>query len=82
MFVIIVRKHFDWLFSIMIIFSTSLEWEMYLMLNVIFVLYDGHVACSISMASLLQQGRDKKGWIQRVGLANVSPKGLYPGIRG
>ena len=56
MFVIIVRKHFDWLFSIMIIFSTSLEWEMYLMLNVIFVLYDGHVAWSISMASLLQQG--------------------------
>ena len=82
MFVIIVRKHFDWLFSIMIIFSTSLEWEMYLMLNVIFVLYDGHVAWSISMASLLQQGRDKKGWTQRVGLANVSQKGLYHVMRG
>ena len=26
--------------------------------------------------------RDKKGWTQRVGLANVSPKGLYHGIRG
>ena len=28
------------------------------------------------------QGRDKKGWTQGVGLANVSPKGLYHGIRG
>ena len=27
-------------------------------------------------------GRDKKGWTQGVGLANVSPKGLYHGIRG
>ena len=26
--------------------------------------------------------RDKKGWTQRLGLANVSPKGLYHGIRG
>ena len=26
--------------------------------------------------------RDKKGWTQRAGLANVSPKGLYHGIRG
>ena len=26
--------------------------------------------------------RDKKGWTQGVGLANVSPKGLYHGIRG
>ena len=26
--------------------------------------------------------RDKKGWTQRVGLANVAPKGLYHGIRG
>ena len=26
--------------------------------------------------------RDKKGWTQRVGLANVSPKGLYHDIRG
>ena len=26
--------------------------------------------------------RDKKGWTQRIGLANVSPKGLYHGIRG
>ena len=32
---------------------------------------------------LSSQGpRDKKGWTQRVGLANVSPKGLYHGIRG
>ena len=29
-----------------------------------------------------QATRDKKGWTQRVGLANVSPKGLYHGIRG
>ena len=29
-----------------------------------------------------QQIRDKKGWTQRVGLANVSLKGLYHGIRG
>ena len=26
--------------------------------------------------------RDKKGWTQRVGLANVSPKGLYHCIKG
>ena len=26
--------------------------------------------------------RDKKGWTQRVGLANVSPKGLYHVMRG
>ena len=26
--------------------------------------------------------RNKEGWTQRVGLANVSPKGLYHGIRG
>ena len=26
--------------------------------------------------------REKKGWTQGVGLANVSPKGLYHGIRG
>ena len=35
-----------------------------------FILYD------------MRQIRDKKGWTQRVGLANVSPKGLYHGIRG
>ena len=31
---------------------------------------------------LCVQARDKKGWTQRVGLANVSPKGLYHGFRG
>ena len=28
------------------------------------------------------KSRAKKGWTQRVGLANVSPKGLYHSIRG
>ena len=32
--------------------------------------------------SIYYNCRDKKGWTQRVGLANVSPKGLYHGIRG
>ena len=34
-----------------------------------------------SSAILCAVSRDKKGWTQRVGLANVSPKG-YHGIRG
>ena len=35
---------------------------------------------NIQMYSYLT--RDKKGWTQRVGLANVSPKGLYHVMRG
>ena len=33
-------------------------------------------------SSVSPECRDKKGWTQRLGLANVSPKGLYHGIRG
>ena len=33
-------------------------------------------------AKIIVLPRDKKGWTQRVGLANVSPKGLYHCIKG
>ena len=34
------------------------------------------------LVTVIYDLRDKKGWTQRVGLANVPPKGLYHVMRG
>ena len=46
---------------------------------IVFTLLGSSLLCS---HSLWEAPRDKKGWTQRVGLANVSPKGLYHVMRG
>ena len=40
------------------------------------------VDTTVSRHKIGNSFRDKKGWTQRVGLANVSPKGLYHCIKG